>query len=216
MGEYAITRFAEEGLVVSIDHAPLLVKRTLLDLMKTLNPPYPMISGHGYQAGVRNQDVADLLQAGGYSYPYKGHGATWFEGLRQTKEQYDIAAAKDDSQMLPFAYGLGYDGNGFGGYNSPRPNAEQLVNYPFQLFSGQGWGPQFANSGIEPITVEQLSIQGGRSWDTEQDGTAHYGLIADFVEEIRLEGGEEAITAFYNSAEAYLQLWEKVYSRREN
>jgi hypothetical protein len=216
MGEYAITRFAEEGLVVSIDHAPLLVKRTLLDLMKTLNPPYPIISGHGYQAGVRNQDVADLLQAGGYSYPYKKDGASWFEGLRKTKEQYDIAAAKDDSQMLPFAYGLGYDGNGFGGYNPPRPNAEQLVNYPFQLFSGQGWGPQFASSGIEPITVEQLSIPGGRSWDTEQDGTAHYGLIADFVEEIRLEGGEEAITAFYNSAEVYLQLWEKIYSRREN
>jgi hypothetical protein len=216
MGEYAMTRFAEEGLVVSIDHAPLLVKRTLLDLMKTLNPPYPIISGHGYQAGVRNQDVADLLQAGGYSYPYKKDGASWFEGLRKTKEQYDIAAAKDDSQMLPFAYGLGYDGNGFGGYNPPRPNAEQLVNYPFQLFSGQGWGPQFANSGIQPVTVEQLSIPGGRSWDTEQDGTAHYGLIADFIEEIRLEGGEEAITAFYNSAEVYLQLWEKIYSRREN
>jgi len=42
---------------------------------------------------------------------------------------------------------------------------------------------------------------------------AHYGLVADFVEETRLEGGEEAISALYNSAEAYLQMWEKTVGR---
>jgi DNA gyrase inhibitor GyrI len=64
------------------------------------------------------------------------------------------------------------------------------------------------------MQIDKLSIPGGRTWDTEIDGSAHFGLIPDFVEEIRLEGGEEAVTAFYNSAEAYIQLWEKVYKEQ--
>jgi hypothetical protein len=38
-------------------------------------------------------------------------------------------------------------------------------------------------------------------------------MIPDFVEETRIEGGQEAIDALYNSAEAYLQMWEKVVNR---
>jgi len=44
-------------------------------------------------------------------------------------------------------------------------------------------------------------------------GTAHYGMVADYVEEIRLEGGREAVDALYNSAEAYLQMWERITHR---
>jgi hypothetical protein len=209
LGHHAYSKFFEKGLVISLDHAPLLVKRTLLDLASQEDPPYPIISGHGYQGGVRNDDVKDLLKNGGYSYPYKPDGANWVTELQQTKVQYERAAAEDSSNMLPFAIGLGFDINGFGGYNPPRPNPEQLVHYPFTLFEGDGWGPQFDH--IAPMSVDKLSIPGGRTWDTEIDGSAHFGLIPDFVEEIRLEGGEEAVTAFYNSAEAYIQLWEKVY-----
>ena len=42
-----------------------------------------------------------------------------------------------------------------------------------------------------------------------EEGMSHYGLVADIVEEVRIEGGEEATTALYNSAEAFLQLWEQ-------
>ena len=38
---------------------------------------------------------------------------------------------------------------------------------------------------------------------------SHYGLVADFVEEVRIEGGQEALNALYNSAETYLQMWEQ-------
>ena len=37
--------------------------------------------------------------------------------------------------------------------------------------------------------------------------------VADYVEEVRIEGGEEAVTALFNSAEAYLQMWEKTVDR---
>ena len=40
-----------------------------------------------------------------------------------------------------------------------------------------------------------------------------YGMVADYVEEIRLEGGREALDALYQSAEAYLQMWEQTVNR---
>ncbi|MDD9892913.1 MAG: peptidase M19 [Gammaproteobacteria bacterium] len=209
LGEHAYSKFFEKGLIISIDHAPLLVKRTLLDLAAQEDPPYPIISGHGYQGGVRNDDVKDLLKAGGYTYPYKWDGASFVDTLNRAKVEYDRAAAEDPTHMLPFASGFGFDINGFGGYNPPRPNPEQLVHYPFTLFEGAGWGSQFDH--IAPMTIDKISIPDGRTWDTEIDGSAHFGMLPDFVEEIRLEGGEDAITAFYNSAEVYIQLWEKVY-----
>lgn len=211
LGRYAFQRFKEKGMIVSIDHAPLLVKRTLLDWAKEQNPPFPLISGHGYQGGVTNEDVRDLFKSGGYSYPYKSHGADFVELMAKVRKLHTDAEYEDPSRVLPFAFGIGMDVNGFGGYNEPRDDASQRVNYPFKLFEGDGWGPQFAAAGIQAVTVEQLQITNGKSWDTEVDGTAHYGLIADFIEEVRLEGGEQAIDALFNSAEAYLQLWESVY-----
>jgi hypothetical protein len=114
----------------------------------------------------------------------------------------------------PLGMGYGFDGNGFGGYPEPRGASRPQISYPFKLFEGPGWGPQFAAAGIKPVTVEMLTIpESGKSWNADVDGTPHYGLMPDIVEELRLEGGEEAVSAFYNSAEAYIRMWEKVYNR---
>lgn len=55
--------------------------------------------------------------------------------------------------------------------------------------------------------------ESGKTWHIDEVGTAHYGMAADYVEEIRLEGGREALDALYNSAEAYLRMWEQTYYR---
>ncbi|HEX4879126.1 MAG TPA: hypothetical protein VFV39_04705, partial [Limnobacter sp.] len=55
--------------------------------------------------------------------------------------------------------------------------------------------------------------ESGKFWHIDEVGMAHYGMVADFVEEVRLEGGSEAIDALYNSAEVYVRMWENVYYR---
>ena len=80
------------------------------------------------------------------------------------------------------------------------------------MFQGPDWGTQF--NGFEPVTVDLLTIEeSGKYWHIDEVGMAHYGLVADGVEEIRLEGGAEALNALYNSAEAYIQMWERVFDR---
>ena len=116
--------------------------------------------------------------------------------------------------MQDTVLGLGYgaDGNGFGGHPGPRGGNAEPVSYPFTLFSGPEWGPQFNHA--KPLTVELLTIpESGKFWHIDEVGMAHYGLVADFVEEVRLESGREGLDALYNSAEAYVQMWERVYNR---
>jgi hypothetical protein len=50
---------------------------------------------------------------------------------------------------------------------------------------------------------------GTRVYDLNQDGVAHYGLYPDWIEDIRLVAGQQALDDMANGAEAYLQLWQR-------
>ena len=43
---------------------------------------------------------------------------------------------------------------------------------------------------------------------------AHYGMVADHIQEIRERSGSVAYEALMNSAEAYLQMWQRAYEKR--
>src|SRR3546814_11208754 len=82
------------------------------------------------------------------------------------------------------------DANGIADRAGPRGAGSTPVQYPFTLFQGPDWGPQF--KGIKPVEFELQTIpQSGKSWNIDEVGTAHYGMVADYVEEIRIEGGRE-------------------------
>lgn len=150
--------------------------------------------------------VRDIIALGGIVYPYKGNGAGQKAFLDSIKPLLPPGA--------PLAQGYGSDINGFGNQSDPRGAGSVPVRYPFTLFGGPGWGPQFAAAGIAPLTFNQSqSVEGKRKWNIDEEGFSHYGLIADFVEETRIEGGEEGTTALYNSAEQYLRMWERTLAR---
>src|SRR5690606_2930483 len=106
----------------------------------------------------------------------------------------------------------GMDANGIADRAGPRGATDRPVRYPFTLFQGEDWGPQF--DGFAPVSFGMQKIaESGKSWHVDEVGTAHYGMVADYVEEIRLEGGQEALDALFQSAEAYLQMWEQTVNR---
>ena len=64
--------------------------------------------------------------------------------------------------------------------------------------------------------MNMLEVPGGKAWNVNEGGMYHYGLVADIVEEARIEGGAEALDALYNSAETYLQMWEQTLQAAED
>ncbi|MGH8506463.1 MAG: peptidase M19 [Stenotrophobium sp.] len=206
LGHYALQEAMKYHFILDTDHAELSEKQNMIDLAKQQTPPYPLISMHGGHGGLSLQMAKDILDLGGIIFPYDPNGVGWMDAYKSLKKIWPADR--------PIAMGYGFDGNGFGGQPGPRGAGHPQIQYPFTLFQGPGWGPQFAAAGIKPVTVDMLTIpESGKSWNADVDGTAHYGMVADLVEEIREEGGEDAINAFFNSAEAYIEMWEKVDNR---
>ena len=199
--------------MIDIDHAAYHSKDIMLDIADEQTPAYPLSSSHDAHGGLTSDQVVRMLKNGGTVYPYKGNGIKHIEFLEKLKFWRNKAGISSDDQILGLGYGA--DANGFGGHPGPRGGDSEPVQYPITLFSGDDWGPQFAN--FSPVTVDMLVIpESGKYWHIDETGMSHYGLVADFVEEVRLEGGKEALDALYNSAEGYVQMWERAYNRNGN
>ena len=85
--------------------------------------------------------------------------------------------------------------SGLGGQPRPRSNAAtDPLRYPFTSEFG---------------LVFDRQVSGNRTFDLNRDGMAHYGLLADQVQDFRERAGTEVYEAIMNSAEGYLQMWER-------
>jgi hypothetical protein len=202
LGRYAVAKMMEKKLIIETDHIDPAVKEEIIAMAEAQSPKYPLISTHEAHGGTTMDQAQRIMALGGIIYPYKGNGQAWNADLQR------ILPLKNPN--FDFGVGYGADTNGLGAQAGPRGAGRVAVSYPFTLFQGPGWGADF--DGVAPVTFDR-QVTGERTFDDNAEGQAHYGLVADFVEEVRLEGGEEATTNLYHSAEAYLQMWERTLNR---
>lgn len=64
-------------------------------------------------------------------------------------------------------------------------------------------------SGVQYTASFPASQDGGRTWDLKTDGVAHYGMLWDFLEDVKLlPGGATTVdSSFMNGAEYFYQTW---------
>ena len=105
----------------------------------------------------------------------------------------DLQAVKKTPYLK--AVGLGTDTSGLAAQPGPRGSASSSpLIYPFTTEFGMK-------------VYRQRS--GHRVFDLNNEGLAHYGLLADLIEDTRQQQGGEVYEALMNSAEGYLQMWER-------
>lgn len=202
LGQYLIQRLMAKKMMIEIDHMELKMKTQVLDIAEAQVPRYPVMSSHGGHGGMTMDDARRIFEVGGLIFTYKGNGADYVNFLKQ------VATVRNGPYY--FGVGFGADTNGMAGQAGPRGNGHTPVSYPFTLFQGSDWGPDF--DGMAPVSFDRQQ-SGERVFDTDVDGFAHYGMMPDYVEEVRIEGGQAALDTLFHSAEAYLQMWERVENR---
>ncbi len=202
LGRYALQKMMQKKIIIEVDHLELKIKDELLDMAEAQSPQYPVVSTHGGHGGISMEQARRILAVGGILFPGNGNGAQYVKTLNK------LLPARSPKYF--FGMGYGADANGLAHQAPPRGAGAVPVVYPYTLFKGPGWGPQF--DGIQPVTFDR-EVSGQRVFDINKEGWAHYGLVADFVEETRIEGGQPAVDALFNSAEAYLEMWERTVSR---
>lgn len=209
-GLYTYKKLMEQGIIFDIDHLEHEMKSQALELAEAQTPAYPFVSTHGTFGGTSNDQAARILKNGGHLYPSIGSTPGFIGDMTETKALSDRAG-----NTHLFGFGFGTDTDGLSGQTGPRGNIApgKEVQYPFVLFKGAPFDslPDFAKA--TPVTFKQPEERNasgaGRTWHQDMDGNAHYGMMADTVQEMRLEGTPQQMQMLFNAAEVYLQTWER-------
>ncbi|MBA2546203.1 MAG: hypothetical protein H0V15_04910, partial [Solirubrobacterales bacterium] len=191
-GEHAIRRIMEKKMIFDPDHMSVIARNEALDVVET-EAYAGLISSHSWSTP---NATPRILGAGGLITPYAGSS----EGFAQ--KWADIKSLGYDQLTPFFGFGYGADMNGLGSQGGPRgAGVPNPVTYPFQ-------SPIYPN-----VTVHQ-QVSGQRTFDINTDGVAHYGLYADWMQDLKMIAGQAIVDDMARGAEAYLQTWERATGAR--
>ena len=95
--------------------------------------------------------------------------------------------------------GIGTDVNGF----EPLPGRANGKG-------NQTDSDNFYRSFFDQSLIKSKCKTGNRTWDYVQDGgVSHYGIMPEFLHEVKINGGADIVEKLNNSAEYFAQMWEK-------
>jgi microsomal dipeptidase-like Zn-dependent dipeptidase len=191
LGQYLVNRMIDLNMIIELDHLSAEAATQVMDIVEARDYS-GVVSSHSFmhknkEGGLHN-NVIRMLEAGGFIAPYNGDA----NGMKNAIEKN-----LDVVEGTPYldGVGIGTDMSGLGGQAKPRSDVDSNpLNYPFESEFGLTFHKQ---------------VSGNRTFDLNRDGVAHYGMVADHIQDIRERSGSRVYEAVMNSAEAYLQMWER-------
>ncbi len=191
IGSYLINKVIDKGMILEIDHMSYYTLLDALDILEERRYA-GLVSSHGWLENLP-EIRRRIFRLGGLMAASNGRPGDVAQMLVQYAREMEGEAAFG-------GVGIGTDIQGV--TSQPSADSDVKITYPFASYDG------FVRF-TEPKT-------GQRRFDYATEGMAHYGLLAEWVENLRqvdARQGTDATTILMNSAEAYLQMWEKSEAR---
>jgi hypothetical protein len=190
LGRYAIERMMARHMLIEVDHMSEEARDTVLTMAERAH--YPLVSSHNGTGGTWT--AAELRRL----YRLGGFAAVTPAQAPALADKIDTMAGFRDSHRHPVGVGIGTDTGGFSSLPAPRSDAKtNPLPYPFRSYDHR-------------ITFSRERT-GTRTFDLNTDGVAHYGLLPDLLADTeRAPGGRRALALLFSSAEAYLEMWQRV------
>jgi hypothetical protein len=190
LGEHTIRGLADRNMLFDPDHMSVKARKDSLSLIESMQYG-GVLSSHSWSTPDAYPRIYD---DGGFIAPYAGDSTGFVE---KWKRHLTWANPK-----TYWGIGFGADINGLGAQGDPRPGAtENPVTYPFTALGG--------------VTVDK-QVSGSREYDINKDGVSHYGLYPDWIEDLRMQAGDDIVQDLARGSEAYLQMWERAYGVQGN
>jgi microsomal dipeptidase-like Zn-dependent dipeptidase len=223
----------KRGLLIDVDHMSQAATDAALALAKQYQ--YPVLSSHStfrdlgfFRDEVRDdpcawvhegmktrQQVDDILSLGGLvapitnqhrCKPYGTRVPNTQHGTSRTWAQAFLYAVDRVKAVGKGGVALGTDFNGFARQPGPRFRRGQPLDATAVRYEDPLHVTFFTR---EKLSRNQLPRRTRGPFDINYDGLAHYGLLPDFIEDLRRVGvPDSALDELYNSAERFLQCWE--------
>ena len=179
LGKHLVRRMMDNRMIVNPDHMSQAAVDDTLTLLESRGYS-GVISPHGW---MDPGNWPRLWKLGGMAFP----GHTEADGYVKEWKQY-----RPERTPYPFGWGYGAD---LGGLSQQPRKTEGGISYPFKSYDGK-------------VTFQRQRT-GERTFDYAKEGVAHYGLYAEWFEDLRRIGGGAIAKDMWNGAEAYLQMWER-------
>ncbi|MGB0893872.1 MAG: ricin-type beta-trefoil lectin domain protein [Parashewanella sp.] len=192
LGVYLVNRMIDKKIMIELDHTSFDTSDAILKIAEARNYS-GVISGHSHlQRAAQNQPSnlhERIAKLGGILASYN------FDTRYLSSEINNMI---DVTSRFPYlvGVGIGTDVNGLAQQAKARSDIKKSpVRYPFTSFDGR--------------YTFQKQKTGNRTFDYNNEGIAHYGLLADHIEDLRANGSKRVYDSVFNSAEAYLQMWDR-------
>jgi len=191
LGRQLINRMIDLNMLIELDHTSAKSASDIMDIVEARNYS-GVVSSHSWMSKAKDGGVHNntkrLIQAGGFVAPYNKNAYILTERIG---EYLDII---EQTGFLA-GVGIGTDMTGLANQAPPRDDVVTApLNYPFTSELG---------------LVFDVQKSGDKEFNYNTVGMAHYGMVADHLQEIRERSGERIYQAAMNSAEAYIQMWER-------
>jgi hypothetical protein len=191
LGAHTIRGLAKRHMLFDPDHMSVKARKSSLDLIESMKYS-GVLSSHSWST----PDAYPRIYADkGFIAPYAGDSTGFV-----AKWKRHLTWANPSTY---WGFGFGADINGLGAQGNPRPNAatDHPVTYPFTTLGG--------------VRVDK-EVSGQRVYDINKDGVAHYGLYPDWIQDLKMQAGNDIVTDMSRGPEAYLQMWERAYGVAPN
>ncbi|WP_067515462.1 ricin-type beta-trefoil lectin domain protein [Endozoicomonas ascidiicola] len=197
LGVYLVNRMIDKKMLIEMDHMSPDTATSVMDIVEARSYS-GVVTSHSWMNAASNgglhKNTKRVIKAGGFSAPYNSN----VYGMESK-----VSTFLDEIEQTPYlaGVGVGTDMSGLGGQHGPRSDAEtDPLEYPFTSEFG--------------LTFD-VQQSGNRAFDYNKEGMAHYGMLADEIQDIRERGSNRVYEAVMNSAEAYLQVWERAESNTD-
>jgi len=206
LGKYAITEMMKLGLLIDIDHMSDRSQADTLEIAERPTNKYPLNIGHN---GIRKPGASERHALRATVERIAKLGGVFGIGTADSEEHHSDAKSFITSFNEVWSV-MGHDGG------SPRVAMGTDVNGMERLpraTSGLSASSFYSDHFFDDIPDNQEENfqqcrTGTRTWDYTLLGVAHYGLIADFVRDIR-KRDLFVQQHLMESAEYFAQMWEK-------
>jgi hypothetical protein len=182
LGAHTVERMMDRGMIVNPDHMSQRGVDATLKLAEQRHYS-GVISPHGW---MDPRNWPRIWALGGMAFPNSGTASGFVQDWRNHRPA---------STPYYFGWGWGADLGGLAVQGAPPDPGSPRVDYPFKSLDGA-------------VTLDRQRT-GDRVFDYDDEGVAHYGLYADWAEEVRKLGGPQIADDLLRGPEAYLQMWER-------
>ncbi|MEA2478689.1 MAG: hypothetical protein QOJ07_611, partial [Thermoleophilaceae bacterium] len=179
LGKHVVRRMMDKHMIVNPDHMSQAGVDDTLSLLEARKYS-GVISPHGW---MDPGNWPRIWKLGGVAWP--GHSAA---------DAYVSDWQKYRPRHTPYDFGWGYGADLGGLSHQPVPDGKDFT-YPFKSYDGK-------------VTFDRQTT-GDRTFDYGKEGVAHYGLYADWFNELQRLGGKRMAKDMWNGAESYLEMWER-------